>query len=64
MGDYGMLKSTLCYLIGVGIDMEDKVIVSIDRRIGSRLEHINTVTGKEAEMLYEKLTNKNNEGEK
>lgn len=59
-----MLKSTLCYLIGVGIDMEDKVIVSIDRRIGSRLEHINTVTGKEAEMLYEKLTNKNNEGEK
>lgn len=59
-----MLKSNERYTVTVDMDLlhPEDMIISVDRRIGSRTEHINTIKGEEAKALYEKITNKEKNG--
>ena len=53
-----MLKVSESLIIGIDITHEDESVITVARSNGSKLTHVKTITGKEAEDLYNKLTNK------
>ena len=46
------------YIIGVDKYEDDEFTITVVTQNGNHLEYVNTITGKDAEELYEKLTNK------
>jgi len=52
------MRVSASFLIGVDISAgEDISVVQIVRRIGNSVEIVNTLYGREAEEMYEKLVN-------
>lgn len=52
-----MLKISESYIIGIDIsDTDDTSVMSVSKLGGTKMTIIKTFTGKEAEMMYERLT--------
>lgn len=52
-----MLKVSESYIIGVDITGDDESVITVAQNQGSKWKYINTVVGKDAEEVYEKLIN-------
>lgn len=51
-----MIKDSKTYIIGIDIsDNKDESVMTVCRSDGSKLTHVNTLTGAEVERLYRRL---------